>query len=251
MPLLTMNDLLALLIVLIAALILALVTLFARSSSRIDMRLPASAMAVDSLLQRSAESGGRILMNFGSGFAQSAELSSLVGLNLQRVILRRSFNADQPAMAGVGEGSLALLSQQLSYTLYTNALIPEGPHAENTGLSGLGPMGNLAGLLNSVPEAKNAGMIMHGSFCPEGLLALDLASQFALETISAASDITAQAAFWPMASHSALGEDYFASVFSDRPARSVTAVLKAADWLRILFCIGLLAAAILKVMGEF
>jgi hypothetical protein len=68
--------------------------------------------------------------------------------------------------------------------------------------------------------------------------------------VSGASTPTDQAALWLHATHSAVGEDSLGPVSARKPEKSTLAGLEAMDILRIVISIGLLAAAILKVMGE-
>jgi len=128
--------------------------------------------------------------------------------------------------------------------------MPEYFNVNQTSLQALGPMANLAGLLTMVPESKPSGLLLYGSFTPEYLLALDQAASMNTSVIGASAPTT-QASLWLHADHSAFGEDSLATVSSTKPEKSTLAGLRTADFLRILISIALLAAAILKVMGEF
>ena len=246
---LTTNDLLALLIVLASAVCLGLVYWLSGSPKKSSNRLPETAEALEALLQSSAETGKPMLLNQGIGFSPNPEISSLLGLGLQRVIVKRSLTADRPNTVGSGDGLLALISQQVSRGLYHNALMPEYFNVDQAGLQALGPMANLAGLLSIVPESEPTGLLLYGSFTPEYSLALDQAAGKYTSVVGASSPTT-QASLWLQADQSALGEDIFAAASNTKLEKSDLAGLRTADILRILISIGLLAAAILKVMGE-
>jgi len=251
MLLLTTNDLLALMIVLTSAACLVLVFWLSRNTKKGKLRLPDTVEAVDSLLQVSAEEGKPVLLNLGVGFAPNPEIAGLLGLGQQRMIVRRSLNADHPNFVDSSDGLLALVSQQVSRGLYRDALMPEYFDTEQAGLQALGPMANLAGLLSTIPETKPSGLLLYGNFTPEHLLALDQSRHFSRLRVVGASAPTGQAGLWLHADYSALGEDSFGPVSATKPGKSALAGLEATDILRIVISIGLLAAAILKVMGEF
>jgi len=250
MLLLTTNDLLALLIVLASAVCLALFYWLSGTPKKSSIRLPSTSEALESLLQTSAEEGKPVLLNQGMGFSPNPEITGLLGLGLQRVIVNRSLTADRPNMVESGDGLLSLVSQQVSRGLYHNALMPEYFNVNQASLQALGPMANLAGLLTMVPESKPSGLLLYGSFTPEHLLALDQGINMNTSVVGASAPTT-QASLWMHADHSAFGEDSFATVSSAKPEKSTLAGLRTADVLRILISIALLAAAILKVMGEF
>ncbi len=248
---LTTNDLLAFLIVLASALCLALVHWLSSGTKNGRLRLPATAEPIDFLLQNSSEEGKPVLLNLGSGFSQHPEIAGVLGLDLQRMLIHRSMTADHPSFVGSGDGVLALVSQQISRGLYRDALMPEYFSADQAGLQALGPMANLAGLLSMIPENKPSGVLLFGSFTPEYLLALDQATGAARLGVAGASTPSSQASLWLLADHSALGEDCFAPVSTKKLEKQSLVGLRAADILRVLISVALLAAAILKVMGEF
>lgn len=249
MLLLTTNDLLALLIVLASAVCLGLVYWLSGNPKKSSNRIPETMEALESLLQSSAETGKPVLLNQGIGFSPNPEVSGLLGLGLQRVIVERSLTADHPNIVGSGDGLLALISQQVSRGLYHDALMPEYFNMGQASLQALGPMANLASLLSIPPEDNPSGLLLYGSFTPEYALALDQAAGRYTSVVSASSP-TAQESLWLQADHSAIGEDCFAVVSITKPEKSALTGLRTADILRILISIGLLAAAILKVMGE-
>jgi hypothetical protein len=248
---LTTHDLLALLIVLASTLCLALVHWLSGNPKKTNIRLPSTTEAIDSLLQNSAESGKPVLLNLGMGFSPNPEIVALLGLGLQRMVVRRSLTADRPNSVGSGDGLLALVSQQVSRGLYHNALMPELFNMDQASLQALGPMANLASLLNMLPESKPSGLLLYGSFTPEYLLALDQVTNAGSLSMVGASAPTAQASLWLLADYSALGEDCFASASIRKPEKGTLVGLKTADIFRVLISIALLAAALLKVMGEF
>ena len=248
---LTTNDLLALLIVLVTALCLGIVYWLFGDPKNGNFRLPATTEPIDSLLQRSAEEGRPVLLNLGVGFSQHPEIAGILGLDLQRMLVSRSLTANRPSYVGSGDGVLALVSQQISRGLYRDALMPEYFDADQAGLQALGPIANLAGLLSLVPENNPAGLLLYGNITPEYLLTLDQNSSAASLGVVGASTATAQASLWLHADHSAIGEDVFAPISAKNLEKSSLTGPKVADILRVLICIALLAAAILKVMGEF
>ncbi len=251
MLLLTTNDLLALLIVLISAACLAFVYWLSGNSKNANLRLPETVEAIDSLLQIASEEGKPALLNLGGGFSPNPDIAGLLGLKQERMIVRRSLNADHPSFVGSSDGFLTLISQQVCHGLYRDALMPEYFNADQASLQALGPMANLASLLSTIPETKPSFLLLYGNFTPEHILSLDQARSIVRLSAVGASTATSQASLWLQADCATLGEDIFAPASDRKPEKSALTGLRTADILRIVISIGILAAAILKVMGEF
>ncbi|MFZ3069885.1 MAG: DUF6754 domain-containing protein [Anaerolineaceae bacterium] len=250
MPELTLNDLVALGIVLIALVVLLINLVAHRTGPFRDLRKVAAFDQVESLMHESAEKGQRLVIGLGPNLAdQAPSVAGLNGLPILKVISRRSVFNDQPSQAVSGDGSLACLSQMIVRGAYQNALAPELFKPDYGLLAGSTPYSHLAGLLPDINHRANAGVILCGQFRPETILALDLAERKNMPMIAMSDSLSAQAVFFASSAVVCLGEDYFSSGETLRHSPATAASLRTQDALRVLITLGLLVGAVLKIAG--
>jgi len=118
------------------------------------------------------------------------------------------------------------------------------------GLGGFGPVANLAALLALTAQPRQKARILSGCYSPEAFIAIDQASRAGQETWLASPALSAQASLSVLAENSLIGEDSLYLSSGAKPAPAAFLSIQAADLVKILIAIGLLAACILKVMGE-
>jgi len=116
-------------------------------------------------------------------------------------------------------------------------------------LAGLSPFGYLAGLLPQVASCANAGVILYGSHRPESLLAVNFAESKGYPVIALSDDLSAQAVLLASSARLSFGEDYYDGGASLEANQAAAAAWRAQDLLRILIALGLLAGAVLRLLG--
>ena len=247
MPTLSLNDLVAIGLCVLALLALGMNLLVHRKHPYIGLRKTSAVRSSEILSQATAEQGKRLTIGLGLDVADS--VTAMANLPMLAALTRRSIFTDQPVRATSGGGTLASLSQSVVRGTYQGAVAPELFKIDYALLAGLSPYAYLAGLLPQAASRANAGIMLYGPHRPECLLAADIAKHKGNPVIMLTSDLSAQAVLLASSAQLSLGEDYFDGGASLEVNPSAAASLRAQDLLRIVITIGLIAGAVLRLLG--
>ena len=247
MPTLSLNDLVAIGLCVLALLALGMNLLVHRKHPYIGLRKTSAVRSSEILSQATAEQGKRLTIGLGLDVADS--VTAMANLPMLAALTRRSIFTDQPVRATSGGGTLASLSQSVVRGTYQGAVAPELFKIDYALLAGLSPYAYLAGLLPQAASRANAGIMLYGPHRPESLLAADLAERKGNPVIALTSDLSAQAVLLASSAQLSFGEDYFDGGASLQVNSSAAAALQAQDLLRIVITIGLIAGAVLRLLG--
>ena len=247
MPTLSLNDLVAIGLCVLALLALGMNLLVHRKHPYIGLRKTSAVRSSEILSQATAEQGKRLTIGLGLDVADS--VTAMANLPMLAALTRRSIFTDQPVRATSGGGTLASLSQSVVRGTYQGAVAPELFKIDYALLAGLSPYAYLAGLLPQAASRANAGIMLYGPHRPESLLAADIAERKGNPVIALTSDLSAQAVLLASSAQLSFGEDYFDGGASLQVNSSAAAALQAQDLLRIVITIGLIAGAVLRLLG--
>jgi len=247
MPVLSLNDLVAIGLCVLALLALGMNLLVHRKHPYTGLRKTSAVRSSEILSQAAAEQGKRLTIGLGLDVADS--VTAMASLPVLAALTRRSIFTDQPVRATSGGGTLASLSQSLVRGTYKGAVAPELFKPDYALLAGLSPYAYLAGLLPQAASRANAGIMLYGPHRPESLLAADIAERKRNPVIVLTSDLSAQAVLLASSAQLSFGEDYFDGGASLQVNPSAAAALQAQDLLRIVITIGLIAGAVLRLLG--
>jgi len=247
MPTLSLNDLVAIGLCVLALLALGMNLLVHRKHPYIGLRKTSAVRSSEILSQAAAEQGKRLTIGLGLDVADS--VTAMANLPVLAALTRRSIFTDQPVRATSGGGTLASLSQSVVRGTYQGAVAPELFKPDYALLAGLSPYAYLAGLLPQAASRANAGIMLYGPHRPESLLAADIAERKGNPVIALTSDLSAQAVLLASSAQLSFGEDYFDGGASLQVNSSAAAALQAQDLLRIVITIGLIAGAVLRLLG--
>jgi len=247
MPVLSLNDLVAIGLCVLALLALGMNLLVHRKHPYIGLRKTSAVRSSEILSQAAAEQGKRLTIGLGLDVADS--VTAMASLPMLAALIRRSIFTDQPVRATSGGGTLASLSQSVVRGTYQGAVAPELFKPDYALLAGLSPYAYLAGLLLQAASRANAGIMLYGPHRPESLLAADIAERKGNPVIALTSDLSAQAVLLASSAQLSFGEDYFDGGASLEVNPSAAASLRAQDLLRIVITIGLIAGAVLRLLG--
>ena len=247
MPVLSLNDLVAIGLCVLALLALGMNLLVHRKHPYLGLRKTSAVRSSEILSQAAAEQGKRLTIGLGLDVADSVR--AMASLPMLAALTRRSIFTDQPVRATSGGGTLASLSQSVVRGTYQGAVAPELFKPDYALLAGLSPYAYLAGLLPQAASRANAGIMLYGPHRPESLLAADIAERKGNPVIALTSDLSAQAVLLASSAQLSFGEDYFDGGASLQVNPSAAASLRAQDLLRIVITIGLIAGAVLRLLG--
>ena len=247
---LTINDVIALIIVALAGLSLVANLLINRKHSNLEPKNSPTVTALLAFQHEAAEKGKRLTFGLGEGFSErSHSIGNTLGLSVWRDAATRAVFNDLPSQAVSGNGALAIIGQMVLRGVYKDALAIELFKPEYVLLAGVSSAVNLAGLLPEVNQESNQAVALIGSFAPLAGLAANLSARKQLPMIGMADTLPAQATFFATTPLAALGEDYFGAELSQSKTAQASAQLHAQDWLRVAAIVALLIGALLKLTG--
>jgi hypothetical protein len=247
---LTLSDLVAFVIVVLAALALLVNLVFQRKRTNFGLKNVPAVTAISAFQHEAAEKGKRLTFGFGDGFSnRSVSLNSLVGLSVWRYTAARAVFNDQPTQAVSGTGALTMISQMVLCGVYQDAVAVELFRPEHVLLGGVSEAASVAGLLPEINQDANSAVAMLGSFTPLSGLAANLATRKHLPIVAMVDTLNAQATFFVTTPLATLGEDFYGAEVSLSRQPGASAQLRTQDWLRVAAIIALLIGALLKLTG--
>lgn len=247
MPALNLNDLIAIGLCALGLVLLLLNSLIHRSAPYTWLRKNPAMLKAESLSDAAAEQGQRLTFGLGTDLSLSAQ--SLVSLPVWKYLSRRGLFNDQPDQAISGEGELACLSRMVLRGNYQDAVATELFRPDYALLGGLFPYAYLAGLLPEAASHVNAGLVLYGPHQAESLLAIDTAERKGVPVVALSDSLSAQAVFLTSSAELSLGEDFYDGGASLQANPAAAVAQRVQDILRILIAFGLIAGAVLKLMG--
>ncbi len=196
------------------------------------------------------EDGSRLHISLGKSSIYSTRAApGLVGLSTLERVAQMSSISDNPPMATSGDGSLAVLSQDVLSSTYRDMHAADFYDPYLGSLTGATPLSYVAGTLPVLHDEQASANILIGNFGPEAALLADRSEQEATFTLAASDDLSAQAVFYATSQEALLGEELFASSAYLQGKPYQAASLRAQDVLRWVIIIATLVGAALKLMG--
>ena len=196
------------------------------------------------------EAGKRLHVSLGRGGLVGMENgSALVGLSILERVARTASVSDRPPVATSGDGSLAILSQDTTRSVFKSIGEESQYHPSSGRLTGLTPFGYAAGVIPVITDEQVAMTVMAGHFGSEVALIADAAERNNTITLAGSDDITAQAVMYAAADEPLIGEELYAAGAYLKSGPLHVASLRAQDIIRWGLVLVILAGAALKLVG--
>lgn len=241
----------ALSILIFAAVLLAVLTLWKRKFPAPLRDIPTFTRLIRAI-GLSIEDGRRLHVSLGRGSLLDARGgSALAGLAALRLIAERTSVSDMPSVASSGDPTLGLLTQDTIQAGYQDAGVDE-LYIPTTGrITGLTPFSYAAGAMHIAANENVSTNILIGHFGPEAGLLTDVSDRDHVTLIGASDNLTGQAVLYAGSQDPLIGEELFAAgaYLGVNPAHAASLTLQ--DILRWLVIIALLGGAALKFLGTF
>ena len=232
-----------------AALLLFLLTLWRRSSPATLRRIP----AYDRLNREvglAVENGTRLHISLGRGNLFTARGgSALAGLAMLRRIAERTSVSDRPPIVTSGDASLTILSQDTSQSGYRAAGAEEQFRVTAGRMTGLSPFSYAAGTIPITRDDNVSANILIGDLGAEAGLISEAADREDSGLIAASDNLSAQSIFYASSQDPLIGEELFAAGAYVGAGASHEASLQVQDILRWLLILAILGGAALKFVG--
>lgn len=238
-------------ILIAAAFLLGVITLWKRRSPSHLRDIPAFARLVRAL-GLSIEDGKRLHISLGHGSLLDARGgSAFAGLALLRNIAERTSVSDMPSIASSGDATLGLLTQDTLQAGYQAAGVGEA-YVHTTGrITGLTPFSYAAGAMHIAQNETVSTNILIGHFGPEAGLITDASDNINVPIVGASDDLAGQAVLYASAQEPLIGEELFAAGAYLNLDPSHAASLTVQDIFRWLIILALIAGSALKFVGVF
>lgn len=238
-------------ILITAAFLLGVITLWKRRSPSHLREIPAFTRLVRAL-GLSIEDGKRLHISLGRGSLLDAHGgSAFAGLALLRNIAERTSVSDMPSVASSGDPALGLLTQDTLQAGYQAAGVGEAYVHTMGRVTGLTPFSYAAGAMHIAQNENVSTNIMIGHFGPEAGLITEASDRVSIPFIGASDDLAGQSVLYASAQESLIGEELFAAGAYLNLNATHTASLTVQDIFRWLIILALIAGSALKFVGVF
>jgi hypothetical protein len=238
-------------ILIAAAFLLGVITLWKRRSPSHMREIPAYTRLVHAL-GLSIEDGKRLHISLGHGSLLDARGgSAFAGLALLRNIAERTSVSDMPSVASSGDPALGLLTQDTLQAGYQAAGVGEAYVHTMGRVTGLTPFSYAAGAMHIAQNETVSTNILIGHFGPEAGLIADASDRIDIPLVGASDDLSGQSVLYASAQEPLIGEELFAAGAYLNLDPSHAASLTVQDIFRWLIILALVTGSAFKFMGWF
>lgn len=236
-------------IIVIAAFLLGVITLWKRRSPATLREIPAFTKLVHAL-GLSIEDGKRLHISLGRGnLLDSSGGSAFTGLALLRSIAERTSVSDMPSVASAGDPTLGLLTQDTLQAGYKAAGI-EDAYVHTMGrVTGMTPFSYAAGAMQISPNENVSTNIVIGHVGPEVGLLTESSDRSSVPLIGASDNLAGQSVLYASTQDALIGEELFAAGAYVNADPIHAASLTVQDIFRWFIILALLGGAAAKFVG--
>lgn len=241
----------ALAILVVAAFLLFVITLWKRRSPAQLREIPAFTKLAHAL-GLSIEDGKRLHISLGHGSLLDARGgSAFAGLALLRNIAERTSVSDRPSVASAGDPTLGLLTQDTLQAGYQAAGVEDAYIHTMGRVTGLTPFSYAAGAMQ-IPQNENVSTnIIIGHIGSEAGLLSEATDRGNIKLIGASDNLAGQSVLFANTEEPLIGEELFAAgaYLNSDPAHAAS--LTVQDIFRWVIILILLGGAAAKFAGVF
>jgi hypothetical protein len=233
----------------VSAVLLLIITIWKRRSPSTLREIPAL-VRLYRAIGLSVEDGTRLHISLGHGGLLDARAgSALAGLAILRGIAEKTSVSDRPAVASAGNASLGLLTQDTLQAGYQAAGVEE-LYTPTTGrVTGLSPLGYVAGAMHITANESVSANILMGHFGPEVGLLTEASDRENVVVIGASDDLAGQSVLFASSQDALIGEELFAAGAYVGTGAAHAASLTVQDILRWIIILVLLGGVFLRFAG--
>lgn len=195
------------------------------------------------------EDGSRLHVSLGNAqLTDPSNTSALVGLSALHRIGQLTSTSDLPPICTTGSGGLLVLSQdtlrKISIETNTRAFFD----ANHAAMAGATPFSYAAGIMDFIDNSGVNGNVLIGNFGTEAGLICESLNKARI-SVTGSDSITAQAIFYAATQDTLIGEELYALPAYLAAGPGYVASLRVEDIFRIVVSGGMIAGAILKIIG--
>lgn len=226
------------------------------SSKPVRNRFPAVFRRIPAILRFkravgvAVEEGTGIHVSLGkSSLLQPSSTSAFIGLSTLNRVGQLSGAGDTPPISTSGDGSLAVMSQDVLVSAARETGTLQAYHPDQGQLSGVTPLSYVAGALTVIEDPSIRTNVLIGNFGPEAGFLSAASEDRGSFTMAASDNLAAQAVFYATAGEPLIGEELYAVPAYLQSTPVHVASLRVQDILRWGIVAVLIGGAILKLAG--
>ncbi|MFQ5616302.1 MAG: DUF6754 domain-containing protein [Anaerolineales bacterium] len=198
------------------------------------------------------ENGTRLHLSLGrSNLTGPRSAAAFVGLTILGRISRIASISDQPPVATVGDGALAILTRDTMRAAYREVGAGDEYNPTVGRLTGVTPFSYAAGTQPVIYDEMVSGSILAGAFGSEAALITGASEHSEGFSMAGTDNVSAQALLYATAQETLIGEELYVGGAYLRAGLMHTASLRAQDVIRWLIVILILGAGLLKLAQGF
>jgi hypothetical protein len=220
---------------------------FARRGTR-PLREVSTFQRLQRAVGLAVEAGNRLHVSLGRGNFLGTQVGvGFVGLSVLDRIARSTSISDKPPIASAGEGTHALLAQEVQQ----GAARHLGGDFDllRARLTGVTPFSYAAGIGTLIQEEGVGANLLVGNFGSEVALIAEASERAGSPTLGGTDNLTGQAVMYAVVEDPLIGEETFATGAYLGASKLHHGSLYAQDVLRWVLILAILAGAILKLAG--
>jgi len=180
---------------------------------------------------------------------QPSSTSAFIGLSTLSRVGQLSGASDTPPISTSGDGSLAVMSQDVLISAARETGTAQLYHPDQGQLAGITPLSYVAGVLNVIQDPGIKTNVFIGNFGPEAGFLTAASEEKGAFTMAASDNIAAQAVFYATAGEPLIGEELYAVPAYLQSSPFHMASLRMQDILRWGIVAVLVGGAVLKLAG--
>jgi hypothetical protein len=198
---------------------------------------------------RSAETGQPLHVSVGvAGVGGPAAAETWAGLTLLSQLADEAAACDTPLVVTVADPTALPLAQDILRRAYIRHGNPEGYDPTQVRFIAPEPVAYAAGVMGLLQRQPLAGNVMVGTFGDEYLLMGEVGARRGIRQVVGTSDPATLPLMYASADDTLIGEEMFAGGAYTTRLPSQVGSLLAEDWARWLVIVGILVAAVAKIV---
>ena len=196
------------------------------------------------------EAGQRLHISLGRGGLDGPQAgSAFIGLSILQRIVRVASVSDRPPVASSGNALLAILAQDTTRATMRNIGMSSQVDPAAGQLTGLTPFAYAAGAVPIILDQQVSVNLIAGSMGSEVGLMMDAADRSGSLTLAGSDQLAAQAVLFATAQEPLIGEELYAAGAYLQAGPFHASSVRTQDVFRWIVAGGILAGAILKMVG--
>ena len=221
-----------------------------RGPRNVALREVEALQSLPGMVGVAVETGKRLHLSLGAGaLGQSDTATVLAGLTAASQVAAVAVVSDKPPVISTTDGAAMLLAEDVMKSVYAEQNAADRYGGDTARVIALSPASFGGALTALVSDEAVSGNVFVGPATPEAALLAEAGRRAGATTLAGTDNVAAQAAFFPVADQSLIGEDvYSTGAYLSRKTTHV-ASLQTQDFVRWILAGLIVIGALAKTFG--